>query len=189
MAEKMRKLTFWENYYRPMKRIKDRSERAAYALKVLEYAFDDVEPELNDLEAMSFDSIAPLIYEDMHGNKGGRPSGTSAKTPSKTGSKTSCKTGSKTGSETNGESQNKTPLYEKKGIEDEESSSLKKNSRSSVASGDAAAADAAPPAAKPMCPLCGVKVWRNTQTGRYHCDNCLDSFDAEAVAWQGEEAR
>lgn len=43
----------------------------------------------------------------------------------------------------------------------------------------AAAAEAAPPAAteNPNCPLCGVPMWRNRQTGKWECDSCHDSFD------------
>ena len=51
----------------------------------------------------------------------------------------------------------------------------------------AAAADAAPPAAKahgkPRCPLCKAPLFRNSQTGKYDCPVCLDSFEAEAVVW------
>lgn len=53
------------------------------------------------------------------------------------------------------------------------------------ASADAAAADAAPPSAQsPFCPLCDVKMWKNTQTGRYHCPNCQDAFDKAKAEWR-----
>ncbi len=179
MAEKMRKLTFWENYYSPMKRIKDRGERAAYALKVLEYAFDDIEPELNDMEAMSFDSIAPLIYVDMHGNKGGRPTGTGSSQARKTASKTGIKTGSKTTEETT--------LYEEKRMEDEGDSSLKKNPRSSDAPGVAAAAGAAPPVAKTPglhCVMDGCDGYGkfDPKTGMFRCRECGAEFAAEEAS-------
>lgn len=50
----------------------------------------------------------------------------------------------------------------------------------------AAAAKAAPNSAKlvPHCPSCGVKAFRNTQTGKYDCPNCFDSWQAEAVVWR-----
>lgn len=45
---------------------------------------------------------------------------------------------------------------------------------------DGAVADgAAPPPAR--CPLCGERVWKNTQTGKYRCDSCCDEFAAEKV--------
>lgn len=187
MAEKMRKLTFWENFYRPMKRIGDRAKRAEYALKVLEYAFDGTWPELDDMEAMAFESIAPLIDEDMHGNKGGRPKSPTP-TRKKTPTKTPSETGSETSFETGYETTEETSLYEekgreRKGKEEEGSSSLKKKNHSSVASDGAAAAGAAPSAA-PHCPLCGVKVFRNTQLGRYECPNCHDTFDNDQVGWK-----
>lgn len=50
---------------------------------------------------------------------------------------------------------------------------------------DAAAAEAAPPAAKrPLCPLCGVPLWRDTQTGRLHCDECGDAFEGAKARWR-----
>lgn len=52
------------------------------------------------------------------------------------------------------------------------------------ASGGAAAAGAAPPDAKPLCPLCEVRLYKNAQTGKYDCPNCLDSFEPDAVAWR-----
>lgn len=184
MAEKMRKLTFWENFYRPMKRISDRTKRAEYALKVLEYAFDGTWPELDDMEAMAFESIAPLIDEDMNGNKGGRP----PKNPSSTGKKTPTKTPSETSLETCFKTTEETSLYEekgreRKGIEEEGSSSLKKKNHSSVASDGAVSGKPAPSAA-PHCPLCDVKVFHNPQTGKFDCTTCHDSFEREAVVWR-----
>jgi hypothetical protein len=44
------------------------------------------------------------------------------------------------------------------------------------ASSVAAAAKAAPLAAKPDCPLCGVRMFRNTQIGKWQCPNCNDTF-------------
>lgn len=54
-----------------------------------------------------------------------------------------------------------------------------------VATDVAAAAEAAPPAAKrPLCPLCGVPLWRDTQTGRLHCDECGDAFEGAKALWR-----
>lgn len=176
MAGKMRRFTFWENYYLPMKRIKDRAKRAELALKILEVAFEESEPDFDDLEGLAADAIVPLIHEDMNGNKGGRPSKTYQKPGSNSGSSTSKKTASKTGLETRSE----TPLNEAKRSEAENVCSENKHFS---ASGDTAAADAAPPDAKPLCPLCRVETWKNTQTGKYHCPSCLDSFETGAVVW------
>lgn len=49
-------------------------------------------------------------------------------------------------------------------------------------SGVAAAASAAPPA-RAVCPMCEVPLWRNTQTGRYHCDACHDNWEEGKVRW------
>ena len=36
----------------------------------------------------------------------------------------------------------------------------------------------------PTCPMCGVRMWKNNQSGRYECPNCLDAFDRDAVVWR-----
>jgi len=51
----------------------------------------------------------------------------------------------------------------------------------------AAAAEAAPPVAKeekPHCPLCNIKVYKNTQTGKWRCGNCFNEFPDESVVWR-----
>lgn len=58
-------------------------------------------------------------------------------------------------------------------------------SNTDAASGGAAAAGAAPPSAgKPFCPLCDVEMWKETQTGSWHCPNCQDAFRAEKAVWR-----
>lgn len=62
---------------------------------------------------------------------------------------------------------------------------LDKPNQKPTASDDAAAAGAAPPSAKsPFCPLCDVKMWRDTQTGRFHCPSCQDAFDRSKAVWR-----
>lgn len=64
------------------------------------------------------------------------------------------------------------------------SSALASTTKPSASDG-AAAADAAPaPRGKPLCPLCRVPTWKNNQSGRYECPNCLDTFSSEEVAWE-----
>lgn len=95
----MRRFQFWENFYMPLRRIKDRSARAELALKILEAAFEDEPPEFDDMEGLVADSIVPLIRRDMETPKGGR----GRKTASKTSGKPAGKAGenvSKTASET-----------------------------------------------------------------------------------------
>lgn len=79
----MRRFQFWENFYLPLKRIKDRSARAELALKILEAAFEDEPPEFDDLEGLVADSIVPLIRRDMETPKGGRGNKTASKTSRK----------------------------------------------------------------------------------------------------------
>lgn len=85
----MRRFQFWENFYMPLRRIKDRSARAELALKILEAAFEDEPPEFDDVEGLVADSIVPLIRRDMETPKGGR----GRKTASKTSGKPSGKAG------------------------------------------------------------------------------------------------
>lgn len=104
----MRRFQFWENFYMPLRRIKDRSARAELALKILEAAFEDEPPEFDDMEGLVADSIVPLIRRDMETPKGGRgrktacktsgkPAGKAGENVSKTASGTTLETGSESG--------------------------------------------------------------------------------------------
>lgn len=79
----MRRFQFWENFYMPLRRIRDRSARAELALKLLEAAFEDEPPEFDDMEGLVADSIVPLIQRDMETPKGGRGRKTASKTSGK----------------------------------------------------------------------------------------------------------
>lgn len=79
----MRRFQFWENFYMPLRRIRDRSARAELALKILEAAFEDEPPEFDDMEGLVADSIVPLIRRDMETPKGGRGRKTASKTSGK----------------------------------------------------------------------------------------------------------
>lgn len=79
----MRRFQFWENFYMPLRRIKDRSARAELALKLLEAAFEDEPPEFDDMEGLVADSVVPLIRRDMETPKGGRGRKTDSKTSGK----------------------------------------------------------------------------------------------------------
>ena len=76
----MRRFQFWENFYMPLRRIRDRSARAELALKILEAAFEDEPPEFDDMEGLVADSVVPLIRRDMETPKGGRGNKTASKT-------------------------------------------------------------------------------------------------------------
>ena len=79
----MRRFQFWENFYMPLRRIKDRSARAELALKILEAAFEDEPPEFDDMEGLVADSVVPLIQRDMETPKGGRGRKTASKASGK----------------------------------------------------------------------------------------------------------
>ena len=85
----MRRFQFWENFYMPLRRIKDRSARAELALKILEAAFEDEPPEFDDMEGLVADSVVPLIQRDMETPKGGRGNKTASKTSRKPARKAS----------------------------------------------------------------------------------------------------
>lgn len=85
----MRRFQFWENFYMPLRRIRDRSARAELALKILEAAFEDEPPEFDDMEGLVADSIVPLIRRDMETPKGGRGRKTASKTSGKSAGKAS----------------------------------------------------------------------------------------------------
>ena len=85
----MRRFQFWENFYMPLRRIKDRSARAELALKILEAAFEDEPPEFDDMEGLVADSVVPLIRRDMETPKGGRGNKTASKTSLNPASKAS----------------------------------------------------------------------------------------------------
>lgn len=85
----MRRFQFWENFYMPLRRIKDRSARAELALKILEAAFEDEPPEFDDMEGLVADTIVPLIQRDMETPKGGRGNKTASKTSRKPAGKAS----------------------------------------------------------------------------------------------------
>ena len=104
----MRRFQFWENFYMPLKRIRDRPARAELALKILEAAFEDEPPEFDDMEGLVADSIVPLIRRDMETPKGGRgrktasktsgkPAGEAGENVSKTASETTLENGSESG--------------------------------------------------------------------------------------------
>ena len=71
MAE--RRFQFWENFYRPLTRIRDRAARAELALKLLEAAFEDEPPVFDDMEGLVADAVVPLILKDVGGKRPGRP--------------------------------------------------------------------------------------------------------------------
>lgn len=99
MPDEMRRFQFWENFYMPLKRIRDRSARAELALKILEAAFEEEPPEFDDMEGLVADSVVPLIQRDMETPKGGRGRKTASKTSRKPAGKAS-ENVSKTASET-----------------------------------------------------------------------------------------
>lgn len=101
-----RNMKFWENFYSAIKRLPE-ERQGAFAMKILDFAFAGVEPDLDMAEGMAFDMMKPIIEKDMgdvkNGSGGGRPK--KSKTPSETHQKTPRKTPCENPSEN-------PPLYE-----------------------------------------------------------------------------
>ena len=157
MAE--RRFQFWENFYRPLTRIRDRAARAELALKLLEAAFEDEPPEFDDMEGLVADAVVPLILKDVGGKRPGRPKKCDSRPVGIPGGEgeTFPETISETISETVSEGPYKAKL---KGF-----SSEKKNLSASPAHG-AGAAGAAPRAGK------GVRLGAGWEKTGCRCRKC-----------------
>lgn len=156
MAE--RRFQFWENFYRPLTRIRDRAARAELALKLLEAAFEDEPPEFDDMEGLVADAIVPLIQKDVSGKRPGRPKKGDSQPVGIPGGD------GETDSETISETISKGP-YKAKRSEAEGFSFQKKNLSASPAHG-AGAAGAAPRAGK------GVRLGAGWEKTGCRCRKC-----------------
>ena len=100
-----RSMKTWENWHRATKWMTD-EQRGAFWCKVMDYAYDGIEPEITPVEGMAWEFIKVAIDEaakaSENGSKGGRPEKqkTQRKTTAKTTSKTPVETPQKTPSET-----------------------------------------------------------------------------------------
>ena len=160
MAE--RRFQFWENFYRPLTRIRDRAARAELALKLLEAAFEDEPPEFDDMEGLVADAVVPLILKDVGGKRPGRPKKCGSQPVGIPGGEG--ETFPETISETISKTVSEGP-YKAKRSEAEGFSSEKKNLSASPARG-AAAADAAPRAGK------GVRLGAGWEKTGRRCRKC-----------------
>lgn len=160
MAE--RRFQFWENFYRPLTRIRDRAARAELALKLLEAAFEDEPPEFDDMEGLVADAVVPLILKDVGGKRPGRPKKCGSQPVGIPGGEG--ETFPETISETISKTVSEGP-YKAKRSEAEGFSSEKKNLSASSARG-AAAADAAPRAGK------GVRLGAGWEKTGCRCRKC-----------------
>lgn len=160
MAE--RRFQFWENFYRPLTRIRDRAARAELALKLLEAAFEDEPPEFDDMEGLVADAVVPLILKDVGGKRPGRPKKCGSQPVGIPGGEG--ETFPETISETISKTVSEGP-YKAKRSEAEGFSSEKKNLLASPARG-AAAADAAPRAGK------GVRLGAGWEKTGCRCRKC-----------------
>ena len=172
------KLTFFRTYYEIAERLAD-ADRLAFYDALLRYVFSGVEPDLDGALSLVFMAVRPNLDASVNGSRGGRGK------KSETASEPVCESDEKGVSEIVETPSAKT----EKGVSaNTESPGIGKDrkgkgkGKDGKASADAAAAGAAPPSAR--CPLCEVPMRRNTNTGRFECPSCHDTWSKDEAVWR-----
>lgn len=177
-----RKFSFFESFDKIASKLDD-GDRLALFDAMRDFAFRGVVPDFDGTLDLIWDAIEPNITSSIkaqeNGRKGGR--GNTSKADEKPSSKAPTKPVSETPLKTTGKKQGFKPgvSTDMDMDREEEVSFYEKKPSSDHASDGAAAAKAAP--ASTRCPRDGAKLWRNTQTGRWHCPECMESFDPGGV--------
>ena len=130
----------------------------------------------NDAEnPVSYSSVRASMNIDRYANK--------AETARQNGKKGGRKPKrNRTGTKSVSEKNPRLTQPEAKEKEKEKSLVAHKGLPNDYATGAASAAGAAPPAA--FCPLCDAPCFKQTNTGRYECTACRDTWDAGQVTWR-----
>lgn len=178
------KFSFFESFYEAAKGLSD-ADRLAFYDAVCAYAFDEIEPQFDGIMAVVWTLAKPNIDSSVKGQKAGSEGGRGNR---------------KNPSEEKAKGESKPPLSKKKNPpfakpetnkdmdkdkerdmdkETEGRNSLENSFHSVKAACGAGSGRAAPPASK--CPLCDVALFKNTQTGRWTCPHCGDTFTAEKI--------
>lgn len=181
-----RKFSFFESFDKIASKLSD-EDRLALFDAMRDFAFRGVVPDFDGTLDLIWDAIEPNITSSIkaqeNGRKGGRGNASKdvAKADGKPSSKAPLKPTSKAPLKTTGKKQGFKPgvSTDMDMDREEEVSFFEKKPSSDHASDGAAAAKAAPASAR--CPRDGAKLWRNTQTGRWHCPECMESFDPGGV--------
>ena len=175
-----RRISFFENYFDIAEELSD-GDRLAFYDAVMRYVFRDEEPDLSGPLRLVFMAVRPNLDASVNGSRGGR--GRKAEAPSETG----CAPDGKTASEEVSEKRETPFAKTEKGVSaNSESPVIEKEGKGKgmerKAAADAAAAGAAAPSAH--CPLCESKCVRNTNTGRWECTSCHDTWSADQAVWR-----
>lgn len=175
--ECVNKFSFFSSFYEAAQDLTDEQRLSLYDA-MCAYAFEGFEPSFSGVMSTIWKLIKPNLDSSIKGQKtgatGGRPK-------AKTGGFNPPLKGNKTHQKTDMDMNMDKEREKEKEVE---GFSLGKKNPSTLASVGAGAAKPAPPAAIPHCPLCDVKTWKNTQTGRYQCPNCEGTFTSGDVVWR-----
>lgn len=163
MAEKF---TFFESFYDAFCDFSDKDRLELYDA-LMGYVFKGEEPSLDGFKATVWKLVKPNVDKSV------KRSQTNTDNATKSDRKSDRKSESKATDEAKPSKDKDGDKEGKRNLPTEEDSS------SRHASDGAAAAKAAPASAR--CPRDGAKLWRNTQTGRWHCPECMESFDPGGV--------
>lgn len=180
MGEPINKFSFFASFYEAAQDLDD-EKRLAFYDAITSYAFAGEEPDFEGVMSTIWKLAKPNIDSSVNGQraggKGGRPK--KGNPPSKPPVKTT--------PETDMDMDRDKEKDREMEMDALEIDPLDRSISNAGAPVGAAAADAAPTGAKahgkPRCPLCKAPLFRNSQTGKYDCPVCLDSFEAEAVVW------
>lgn len=180
MGEEATKFMFFSSYYDAAKLLPE-SEQGPFLMGLFAYAFDGVEPEFDGAAAIAFVLVRPNIDASM---KRSKTNAENAKAERKATAKANGKATAKATAKADGKTiALATPSLEKEKEKEKEKDregnfSQEKNFPPSVTAVGASAAKAAPP----RCPLCDSRLVRNTQTGRWDCPGCMESYDRDRFA-------
>lgn len=186
MTEKVSKFSFFESFWDAASDLDDKSRLALYDA-ICEYAFTGCEPDFEGIMSTIWKLVKPNIDSSIKGQrtggKGGRP--TKEKPPVKEAENPpfcNSKTPSETDMDMDMDKEGDMDMDGREFVPTERTNSLPESASTATA-----AACAAPPPRKdpkPLCPMCEVPVWKNTQTRKYRCDSCGDDWDEGKVEWR-----
>ena len=182
MADVM-KMTFFESYYQAAKMIPE-ERQGAFLMGLLAYAFEGVEPDFeSDIERIAFTLTRPNIDGSA---KRSATNAANGKANGKSDEKATEKAGAKAKRKATGKAiaiQEKDKDRDRDMEEDfQESFSKEKNSPENAEAGGAGGGGAAPHrSGSPLCPGCGVPLWRNWQAGKWDCGRCGKAFTPDEV--------
>ena len=164
------KFTFFESFYGAFSDFPDEDRLELYDA-LMRYVFKGEEPSLDGSQATVWQLVKPNVDKSV------KRSQVNTDNATKSDRKSDRKSESKATAEAKPSKDKDRDKEEDK--EGKRNLPTEEDSSSRHASDGAAAAKAAPASAR--CPRDGAKLWRNTQTGRWHCPECMESFDPGGV--------